>query len=187
MAILLGAFLMHGLTPGPEMLTKQLDVTYTIVWSLTLAHIIGAVICLFACPWLARVSTVRPEILLPIVLSLVFVTAYEGSHDWGDLYSLMIFGVLGWIMKRLAWPRPPLVVGLVIGAIFERYLYISTSLYGIGWLWHASFPIGVFCMSLPISVVLIFLIFVPWALYRPLSEIVRSIIAELHHVGSHPL
>src|SRR6202167_1228578 len=134
MAILLGAFLMHGLTPGPDMLTKQLDVTYTIVWSLTLAHVIGALICLFACPWLARISTVRPEILLPIVLSLVFVAGYEGSHDWGDLYSLMIFGVVGWIMKRLAWPRPPLVVGLVIGGIFERYLYISTSLYGAGWL-----------------------------------------------------
>ena len=64
MAILLGAFLMHGLTPGPEMLTKHLDVTYMIVWSLTLAHVIGAVICLFACPWLARVSTVPPEILV---------------------------------------------------------------------------------------------------------------------------
>ena len=173
MAILLGAFLMHGLTPGPEMLTKQLDVTYTIVWSLTLAHIIGAVICLLACPWLARVSTVRPEILLPIVLSLVFVAAYEGSHDWGDLYSLMIFGVIGWIMKRLAWPRPPLVVGLVIGGIFERYLYISTSLYGIGWLWR--------------PVVIVILLFVAWALYRPLSEIVRSVVAELRQVGSHPL
>src|SRR6202021_2641282 len=46
MAILLGAFLMHGLTPGPEMLTKHLDLTYMIVWSLTLAHAIGAVICL---------------------------------------------------------------------------------------------------------------------------------------------
>jgi len=173
MAILLGAFLMHGLTPGPEMLTKQLDVTYTIVWSLTLAHIIGAVICLFACPWLARVSTVRPEILLPIVLSLVFVAAYEGSHDWGDLYSLMIFGVIGWIMKRLAWPRPPLVVGLVIGGIFERYLYISTSLYGLGWLWR--------------PVVLAILALVGWALYRPLSEIVRSVFAELRQIGSHRL
>jgi putative tricarboxylic transport membrane protein len=172
MAILLGAFLMHGLTPGPEMLTKQLDVTYTIVWSLTLAHIIGAVICLFACPWLARISTVRPEILLPIVLSLVFVAAYEGSHDWGDLYSLMIFGVVGWIMKRLAWPRPPLVVGLVVGAIFERYLYISTSLYGLGWLTR--------------PVVLVILALVAWALYRPLSEIVRSVIAELRQIGSHP-
>ncbi len=83
MAILLGAFLMHGLTPGPEMLSKHLDVTYLIVWSLTLAHVIGAVICLFGSQWLAQVSKVRPEILLPIVLGLVFVAAYEGSHDWG--------------------------------------------------------------------------------------------------------
>ena len=132
MAILLGAFLMHGLTPGPDMLTKQLDVTYTIVWSLTLAHVIGALICLSCSRWLAQISTVRPEILLPIVLSLVFVAAYEGSHDWGDLYSLMIFGVVGWIMKRLGWPRPPMVLGIVIGGIFERYLYISVKLCGSG-------------------------------------------------------
>ena len=85
----------------------------------------------------------------------------------------MIFGVVGWIMKRLAWPRPPLVVGLVIGGIFERYLYISTSLYGIGWLWR--------------PVVIAILLFVAWALYRPLSEIVKSVIAELRQVGSHPL
>src|SRR5262249_57083723 len=91
----------------------------------------------------------------------------------GDLYSLMTFGVVGWIMKRLAWPRPPLVVGLVIGGIFERYLYISTSLYGIGWLWR--------------PVVLVILALVAWALYRPLSEIVRSVAAELRHIGSHPL
>jgi TctA family transporter len=173
MAILLGAFLMHGLTPGPEMLTKQLDVTYTIVWSLTLAHVIGAMICLFASPWLARVSAVRPEILLPIVLSLVAVAAYEGTHDWGDLYSLFVFGIAGWIMKRLAWPRPPLVVGLVIGAIFERYLYISTSLYGLGWVQRPA--------------VVAILALVAWALYRPLSEIVRSVVAELRQVGAHPL
>jgi TctA family transporter len=173
MAILLGAFLMHGLTPGPEMLTKHLDVTYTIVWSLTLAHVIGAIICLFASPWLARVSAVRPEILLPIVLSLVTVAAYEGSHDWGDLFSLLIFGVAGWIMKRLGWPRPPLVVGLVIGAVFERYLYISTSLYGLGWLARPA--------------VVVILALVAWALYRPLAEIVRSVIAELRQIGSHPL
>jgi putative tricarboxylic transport membrane protein len=173
MAILLGAFLMHGLRPGPEMLTERLDVTYTIVWSLTLAHVIGAVICLFASPWLARVSAVRPEILLPIVLSLVTVAAYEGQHDWGDLFSLFIFGVAGWIMKRLGWPRPPLVVGLVIGAVFERYLYISTSRYGLGWLARPA--------------VIVILALVAWALYRPLAEIARSVIAELRQIGSHPL
>jgi len=186
MAILLGAFLMHGLTPGPDMLTKRLDVTYTIVWSLTLAHVIGALICLAGSKWLARVSTVRPEILLPIVLSLVFVAAFEGTHDWGDLYSVMIFGVVGWIMKRLGWPRPPMVVGLVIGGIFERYLYISTSLYGIGWLWHPSTIINALGLSIPVPVVGIVLVLVAWALYRPVSEIVVSIVAELRHVGSHP-
>ena len=173
MAILLGAFLMHGLTPGPEMLTKNLDVTYTIVWSLTLAHVIGALICLSGSKWLARISTVRPEILLPIVLSLVFVAAFEGTHDWGDLFTLMIFGVVGWIMKRLGWPRPPMVLGLVIGGIFERYLYISTSLYGAAWLLR--------------PVVLCILVLVAWALFRPFAEIVRSIAGELRQIGKHPL
>ncbi len=59
MAILLGAFLMHGLTPGPDMLTKHLDLTYMIVWSLTLAHVIGAVICLLLQP-LARADLAHP-------------------------------------------------------------------------------------------------------------------------------
>jgi TctA family transporter len=173
MAILLGAFLMHGLTPGPEMLTKNLDVTYTIVWSLTLAHVIGALICLSGSKWLARISTVRPEILLPIVLSLVFVAAFEGTHDWGDLFTLMTFGVVGWIMKRLGWPRPPMVLGLVIGGIFERYLYISTSLYGAAWLLR--------------PVVLCILALVAWALFRPFAEIVRSIAHELRQIGKHRL
>jgi putative tricarboxylic transport membrane protein len=173
MAILLGAFLMHGLTPGPDMLTKNLDVTYTIVWSLTLAHVIGALICLSGSKWLARISTVRPEILLPIVLSLVFVAAFEGTHDWGDLFTLMVFGVVGWLMKRLGWPRPPMVLGIVIGGIFERYLYISTSLYGAAWLLR--------------PVVLGILVLVAWALFRPLAEIVRSVVAELRQVGTHKL
>ncbi|HTS40124.1 MAG TPA: tripartite tricarboxylate transporter permease [Xanthobacteraceae bacterium] len=171
MAILLGAFLMHGLTPGPEMLTKHLDVTYTIVWSLTLAHVIGAIICLTGSRWLAQISRIRPEILLPIIIALVFVAAYEGSHDWGDLFSLFLFGVLGWIMKRLGWPRPPLVLGLVIGGIFERYLFISTELYGWGWLLRPP--------------VLAILVCVAWALYRPLSQIVIDLVKEFRNVGTH--
>src|SRR6266852_5415606 len=173
MAILLGAFLMHGLTPGPEMLTKRLDVTYTIVWSLTLAHVIGALICLSGSRWLAKISTVRPEILLPIVLALVFVAAYEGSHDWGDLFVLIGFGIIGWIMKRLGWPRPPMVLGIVIGGIFERYLYISTSLYGAGWLLRPV-VIGILCL-------------VVWALFKPLSEIVISVVREIREVKRHHL
>ncbi len=169
MAVLLGAFQMHGLQPGPEMLTKHLDVTYTIVWSLTLAHVIGALICLSGSRWLAQVSRIRPEILLPVVLSLVFVAAFQGSHDWGDLFTLFAFGVVGWFMKSLGWPRPPMVLGLVIGGIFERYLFISTELYGLGWLWR--------------PVVIVILIVVAWALYRPLSKLAIDLVQQLRNVG----
>ncbi|MGA8076413.1 MAG: tripartite tricarboxylate transporter permease [Xanthobacteraceae bacterium] len=168
MAILLGAFLMHGLTPGPDMLTKHLDLTYLIVWSLTLAHVMGAIICLACSRWLAQISRVPPEILLPIIVALVFVAAFEGEHDWGDLYLLVGFGIVGWIMKRLGWPRPPMVLGIVVGAIFERYLFISTQLYGWGWL--VRWP------------VLAILACVVWSLYRPLSQIVGTLIAQFREV-----
>ena len=58
MALLLSAFLIHGLVPGPEMLTKHLDVTYSIIWTLTLSHVMGAVICIAASGWFARLATV---------------------------------------------------------------------------------------------------------------------------------
>eukprot|EP01037_Dinobryon_pediforme_P002611 gene2611-2652_t len=165
MALLLGAMLIHGLTPGPEMLTKHLDVTYAIVWSLTLAHVIGAVICLFGSRWLAKVARIPPDILLPIVMCLVLVAAYQGTHDWGDLYTLVFFGVVGWIMKRLNWPRPPLVLGFVVGETFERYLFISTQLYGWQWMLRPA--------------VIVILMGVVWALFAPMKRIVISVVSEM--------
>ncbi|SAK54591.1 Tripartite tricarboxylate transporter TctA family protein [Caballeronia fortuita] len=132
MALLLSAFIMHGFTPGPEMLTKHLDVTYTIIWTLTISHIMGAVICLSSSSLFSRLATVRVGILIPLVIAIVYLGAFNASQSWGDLCSLVLFGAVGWIMKRLNWPRPPLVLGLVLGSIFERYYFISHEIYGIG-------------------------------------------------------
>ena len=165
MALLLGAFLIHGLVPGPEMLTKHLDVTYSIIWSLTLAHVIGAAICVFGSRWLALLAEVRAETLLPIVMSLVFIAAFQGSHGWGDLYSILFFGLAGWIMKRLNWPRPPMILGIVVGGIFERYLFISTELYGAAWLLR--------------PVVVVIMLLIVWVLYRPMRQIVANLWHEL--------
>ena len=133
MALLLSAFLIHGLVPGPEMLTKHLDVTYSIIWTLTLSHVLGAVICIAASGLFARLAVVRAGLLVPLVLMVIFLGAFEGSQAWGDLYSLVLFGALGWIMKHLGWPRPPLILGFVLGGIFERYFFISTQIYGAAW------------------------------------------------------
>jgi TctA family transporter len=144
MALILGAFLIHGLVPGPEMVTKKLDVTYTMVWSVAVANIIGAGICFTFADQLAKLALIRPGILVPIVLAVVFVGAFQGSRQWGDIWALLGFGTLGFIMKRLRWPRPPLVLGFVLGGLIERYMFISVERYGAQWTYDImEFPIVV--------------------------------------------
>src|SRR5215208_1536871 len=116
MAILLGAFLIHGLVPGPDMLHKNLDITYAMVWSVALANILGAGACYAFSPQFARLATLRYTLILPAVLSIVYI------------------GAFGWLMKQFKWPRPPLVLGLVLGDSIERYMFISIERYGFSWL-----------------------------------------------------
>lgn len=135
MSLLLGAFLIHGITPGPEMLTKRLDITYTLVWSIAIANILGAGICFAFADKLAKIALIRIGILAPLIIGVTFIGAFQGSKEWGDIYVLLCIGALGWIMKRLRWPRPPLILGFVLGGIFENSMFISVSTYGgFGWM-----------------------------------------------------
>jgi TctA family transporter len=134
MAILLGAFLIHGLVPGPEMLTKHLDITYSMVWSIAIANILGSGLCFLFSGQLAKVATLRYTLFMPGVLSLIYIGAFEASRNWGDIASLMFFGMLGWAMKHFKWPRPPLVLGFILGEVIERYMFISIERYGVSWM-----------------------------------------------------
>ena len=134
MAILLGAFLIHGLVPGPDMLTKHLDLTYSMVWSIAIANILGSGLCFAFSGQLAKIATLRYTLFMPCVLSLVFIGAFEATRNWGDLFSLMFFGVLGWAMKHFRWPRPPFVLGFILGEPIERYMFISIERYGVSWM-----------------------------------------------------
>ncbi|TDI68391.1 MAG: hypothetical protein E2O90_00410 [Alphaproteobacteria bacterium] len=138
MAILLGAFLIHGLIPGPDMLTKHLDVTYSMVWSVAIANILGAGICFAFSNQFAKIALLRYTIIMPLILAVVFIGAFQGSRQWGDIYTLLVFGTVGWTMKRLQWPRPPVILGFVLGDIVERYLFISVERYGTEWLFPTS-------------------------------------------------
>src|SRR6202047_1625437 len=146
MAILLGAFLIHGLVPGPEMLTKHLDITYSMVWSIAIANILGSGLCFAFSGQLAKVAMLRYTLFMPAVLSLIYIGAFEASRNWGDIFALMFFGMLGWAMKHFRWPRPPLVLGFILGGILERYMFISIARYGISWMLH-PIVIVMFCMA----------------------------------------
>ena len=133
-AILLGALMVHGFAPGPDMLTTHLDVTYSMVWSIALANIFGAGLCFLFSGQFAKVATLRYSIILPVMMPIVYVGAFQGSRSWGDLFVLLLAGLIGWIMKRQKWPRPPLILGLVLGVLIERYMSISIMRYGAEWL-----------------------------------------------------
>jgi TctA family transporter len=160
MAILLGAFLIHGLVPGPEMLTKHLDLTYSMVWSIAIANILGSGLCFAFSGQLAKIATLRYTVFMPGVLSLIYIGAFEASRNWGDIFSLLFFGLLGWAMKHFRWPRPPLVLGFILGEVIERYMFISIERYGVSWMLR--------------PVVVVMFIMAGLSLLRPLLQDVRS-------------
>ena len=102
MAILLGAFLIHGLVPGPEMLTKHLDITYSMVWSIAIANILGSGLCFAFSASSRRWRRCATRCSCPRVLSLIYIGAFEASRNWGDIFALMFFGMLGWAHEALS-------------------------------------------------------------------------------------
>ncbi len=134
MAILLGAFLIMGVHPGPDMLTKHLAVTYSMVWTLVIANIITVLACLALLPYLAKVTQVRGSLIIPFLVLLVFVGSYTANKQLADLAVTLGFGALGYLMMRYGWPRAPLVLGFVLGKLAETYLFISVARYGYSWL-----------------------------------------------------
>lgn len=159
-AILLGAMMVHGFIPGPDMLTKHLDFTYSMVWSIALANIFGAGLCFLLSGQFAKISTLRYTLILPVIMPVIYVGAFQGSRSWGDLFVLLIAGVIGWTMKRLKWARPPLILGLVLGVLMERYMSISFVRYGTDWLTR---PVVIVLLSLAALV-----------FFKPLFNAVRS-------------
>jgi hypothetical protein len=134
MALLLGAFVVYGIVPGPQMLSRNLDITYSLVWSIVIANIVGAALCFLFVKQLAKVALIRPGILVPLILAITFIGAYQARTSWMDIYILISAGVLCFTMKRLGWARPPLLLGFVLGGIFERYMFLSVNIYGLSWL-----------------------------------------------------
>src|SRR5437899_2106873 len=137
-AILMGAFFVQGLVPGPAMLTPapkgHLAVTMAMVWTIVISNIITVAVCLFCMGPLARITQIRGPLLVPFIMILVYVGAFAEKNVFADLGVVLAFGALGWVMSRLDWPRPPLLLGLVLGSLAENRLFLSTDNYGAAWL-----------------------------------------------------
>ncbi|MGH7825170.1 MAG: tripartite tricarboxylate transporter permease [Candidatus Binatia bacterium] len=133
-ALFIVALLSMGYIPGPEMFRKNADVIFSIVWIQGISGILGTLVGFVLANQLAKLAQVRYTILVPVILTFVLMGAFSANRDPADLITVVAFGVLGYFMKRLGYPRPALILGMVLGTLMERYLYRSVASYGFTWL-----------------------------------------------------
>jgi TctA family transporter len=137
MAILLGAFIIQGIVPGPDMLLSppkgKLDLTFSFVWVIILSNALTVAICFLFLNQLAKVTQVRGSIIIPLILVLIYLGAFAEKNAFADMLVVLFFGALGWVMAKLDWPRPPVLLGLVLGPLAENRLFLSTDNYGWAW------------------------------------------------------
>jgi hypothetical protein len=138
MAILLGAFIIQGIVPGPDMLLPppkgKLDLTFSFVWVIILSNMITVGICFLFLKPLTKITQVRGSIVIPIILVLIYLGAFAEKNAFEDMLVVLFFGGLGWVMEKLDWPRPPVLLGLVLGPLAENRLFLSSDNYGSAWL-----------------------------------------------------
>lgn len=130
MAILLAILVISGVQPGPAMLTTHLDLTVSLVYIIVIANVIVVPIMLYAAPLITRIAAVPPNVLAPIVIGIVTLAAYQSTYSIEDLMLVLGLTVLGVFMKKYGWPRPPILIAVVLADIVEKYLWISANTYG---------------------------------------------------------
>lgn len=134
MAVFLGGMVLLGLQPGPNMVTTDLGLTYTIAWTLAIASIVGAFICFLLAAPIARLTFVPFNLIAPAMIMLICFAAFQARRDLTDLLVLFAIGILGIFLRRFGWPRPAFLIGFVLSGQVESYLYQALQFYGWGFL-----------------------------------------------------
>jgi hypothetical protein len=168
-ALMLTGFIAVGISPGRAMLSDQLPYTMSMIWILVISNLIAAAMAILASNAFARISLVPFYVIVPITLVLCVSSSFAASYVWWDVLVFLAFSILGYFMKLLDWPRPPLLVAVVLGSKLETNLWISQERYGWNWLFD------------PFVLVIIALIVV--TLLVPMIQRVRK---GTSHLGGEP-
>jgi putative tricarboxylic transport membrane protein len=132
MAVFLGGMVLIGIEPGPSMVGPDLNVTYSIIWSLAVANVLGAGLCIALANPIARLTTIPFPLLAPFMITVICFAAFQATRDISDLIALLALGVFGVLMKRFGWPRPALLIGYVLAPQAETYFYQALQFYDWG-------------------------------------------------------
>ncbi len=155
MAIFLGGLALLNLTPGPQMIRNQLDITYTIVWSLAIANVFGAGLCILLANQVARITTVRFTLLAPLLFMMVTFAAFQSRQSLGDVVALVAIGALGILLRRFDYSRPAFLIGFVLSSQAESYANMANQIAASRF--SRSFMSGLEYIATPISITILVL------------------------------
>ena len=118
-AILLGAFIAHGLRPGPELMSEQGSIVFAILLCMLIANILFLILGYFTMPLFSKVVTIKKSYLIPLTIIFAFAGSFVFRHNPADLYFLLFFGIFGYILKKLQFDVTPLVMAFILAPSLE--------------------------------------------------------------------
>jgi TctA family transporter len=130
MAVLMGAFIILGIQPGPTMMTQEMPLVWTLIWALVVGNLIAVGFLMVIMRWAAVLTFVNGAMLVPFIIVLAVVGSYVNEGQWENLVVLVIISIVGYGMLRFNWPRAPFVIGLVLGRVSEESLHKALGLWG---------------------------------------------------------
>lgn len=153
MAVFIGGLALLGYDAGPQMIQGNLDVTYTIVWSLALANVFGAGLCIAFSSPIARLTTIRFSLLGPFLFMLIAFAAFQSGQSLGDLVALFAVGLLGIFLRRFDWSRPAFLIGFVLSHQAENFSNMAHQVAGAKF--RVSLESGLSYIASPIVLVIL--------------------------------
>jgi putative tricarboxylic transport membrane protein len=162
-AVMLGGLLIWGLQPGPMLFKEQPEFVWGLIASMYTGNILGVCIVLLFVPFFAAILRLPFAILIPLIVYVCAIGAYAVNHSTTDIWYMLIFGVAGYLCKKLDYPIAPMVLALVLGDMAESSLRQSLIM-------SQGSPRIFF--SSPISALLVLLS--AWLLFSPLLRSLRQ-------------
>jgi putative tricarboxylic transport membrane protein len=142
MAILLGAMMIHGLQPGPNLIHEHPDIFWGVVASMYIGNGMLLVLNLPLIPLWVQVLKVPYGLFFPLILLFCLIGSYSISFAIFDILIMIIFGIIGYLMKKTEYEGAPLVLSLVLGNLFENAMRQSLMLSDGSFLIFFSRPIA---------------------------------------------
>ncbi|GAB4069264.1 tripartite tricarboxylate transporter permease [Ancylobacter sonchi] len=136
-AVLLGGLLIWGLQPGPMLFVEQKDFVWGLIASMYLGNVVGLIVVLTTVPLFAAILRIPFSIIAPVILVICAIGAYTVNNNVFDVVMMLVFGVLGYVLKKTNYPLAPLVLAIVLGdsaeEAFRQSLLSSGGSIGIFW------------------------------------------------------